>query len=320
MTDTMQAAVFTAYGAPDVLTIIDLPRPTITDGQILVRVHAAAINPKDTFIRKGRFKRFTGRRFPQQTGFDFSGIVTESRADLPVGTPVFGMLDGWQGGSCAEYLAVSAQQVAIKPDTVTFEEAAAVSLVGLTALQALRDDGGIQAGQRVCINGASGGVGTMAVQIAKAYGAHVTAIASERNHDFLRQLGADTCVDYHQIDITQTDTLFDIFFDVFGNTHYRDVKSNLESLGVWVSTVIRWHVLASVILSYISKRSAKLVVVEAKREDLTQLATWLDEKQMQAVIHTCYPLGVESIQEAHKQQQTKHTRGKIVLTISNNTA
>ncbi|MEO1166444.1 MAG: NADP-dependent oxidoreductase, partial [Chloroflexota bacterium] len=262
MTQTMQAAVFDHYGDVDVLHIADIPRPTISAGQILVKVHAAAINPKDTFIRKGRFKRFTGNDFPKTTGFDFAGVVAESQVDdLPLGTPVFGMLDGWHGATCAEYVVVAGEQVAIKPDNVSFVDAAAIPLVGLTALQALRDEGGLRenANQSVCINGASGGVGTMAVQIAKRYGAKVTAIASERNHAFLRELGADHCIDYRQTDITQTNSQFDIFFDVFGNINYRNAKPILTPSGTWVSTVLKLHVFVSMMLSRFTRQSAKLV-------------------------------------------------------------
>ncbi|MEL7435259.1 MAG: NAD(P)-dependent alcohol dehydrogenase, partial [Chloroflexota bacterium] len=278
MTQTMQAAVFDHYGDVDVLHIADIPRPTISAGQILVKVHAAAINPKDTFIRKGRFKRFTGNDFPKTTGFDFAGVVAESQVDdLPLGTPVFGMLDGWHGATCAEYVVVAGEQVAIKPDNVSFVDAAAIPLVGLTALQALRDEGGLRenANQSVCINGASGGVGTMAVQIAKRYGAKVTAIASERNHAFLRELGADHCIDYRQTDITQTNSQFDIFFDVFGNINYRNAKPILTPSGTWVSTVLKLHVFVSMMLSRFTRQSAKLVVVKANRADLQQLGEWL---------------------------------------------
>lgn len=310
----MKAAVFYEYGDVDVLKIVDVPKSTIASDEILVNVKVAAVNPKDTFIRKGRFKRFTGNQFPQFVGFDFSGIVSESNhPDYATGDEVFGMLEGWRGGSCAEYVVVKAHQLAKKPDTISFEDASALPLVALTALQALRDDAGIKVNDKVCINGASGGVGSMAVQIAKIYGAHVTAIASQSNHDFLREIGADECIDYKEIDITKLDSQFDIFFDVFGNTHFANIKPILSNKGKWVSTVLQPHVFTSIGLSYFSQKKAKLVVVKAIHEDFQLIGEWIIEAKLKAIIQTIYPL--EKIAEAHTQQQSKHTRGKIVIRI-----
>jgi NADPH:quinone reductase-like Zn-dependent oxidoreductase len=203
----MKTAIFYRYGKTDVLEIADIPKPSINADEILVHVKAAAINPKDTFIRKGRFQRLTGNQFPKQTGFDFAGEIAELGANIHgfrVGDAVFGMFDGWQGSTCAEYVKAKPQELAVKPQSAGFEEVAALPLTALTALQALRDDANIQPAAKVCINGASGGVGTMAVQIAKILGAHVTAIASESNHTFLRELGVDECIDYKQVDILKT--------------------------------------------------------------------------------------------------------------------
>ena len=172
---------------------------------------------KITFIRKGRFKRFTGNSFPQFTGFDVAGEIIDSNNDnLPIGSRIFGMLDGWHGGTCAEYVLIKSSQCAIIPDSISMIDATALPLVTLTALQALRDEARITDGMSVCINGASGGVGSMAVQIAKLYGADVTAIASQTNHDFLYDLGVDQCIDYLTTDIGTVNERFDIFFDVFG--------------------------------------------------------------------------------------------------------
>ncbi|MEO1291134.1 MAG: NAD(P)-dependent alcohol dehydrogenase, partial [Chloroflexota bacterium] len=216
-------------------------------------------------------------------------------------------------GTCAEYILVQANQLSRLPDTVSWIDAASVPLVSLTALQALRDNAKIQSGMRVCINGASGGVGSMAVQIAKICGCRVTAIASESNHDFLSDLGADICLDYRQNDIRNSDQHFDIFFDVFGNTHFRDIKPILSKNGTWVSTVIKQHVFTSIALSKLSSKSAELVVVKAVSEDLSQIAEWMVDGRLRAIIHQTYP--IEQIAQAHQQQQSKHTRGKLVITI-----
>lgn len=311
----MRAAVITAYGPPDVLSVRDVPVPRPQADEVLVHVRATAINPKDTFIRKGRFKRLTGKRFPIRTGFDFAGEVAEIGPDVMdtlVGEAVYGMLNGWQGGACAEYVAVRPGRFCKKPQGVSFDEAAALPLVSLTALQALRDRASIATGMRVCINGASGGVGSMAVQIAKIMGARVTAISSPPNHDYLADLGADHCIDYRHGNITAPGQRFDIFFDVFGNRPFRSVIPVLSDRGVWVSTVIRPHVFLSVILTRLfSRRKARLVLVKSLRDDLEQVRLWVETGVLRPVVHSVYPL--ENIREAHVQQETKHTRGKIVI-------
>ena len=313
----MKAAVINAFGDTDQIAIVDLPRPEPRPEEVLVRVKAAAVNPKDTFIRKGYLKKYTGAAFPMLTGFDFAGEVAAvgAEADSPaVGTAVFGMLDGWEGKTCAEYLAVKAHQLAVMPAGLSFEEAAALPLVCSTALQALRDQAGIQPGHAVCINGAAGGVGSAAVRIAKILKAEVTAIASAGNHDFLRELGADHCVDYHVENITASERRFDIFFDVFGNQPFDSVKPILKTKGVWVSTVLQSHVFKSVEATQNSTgRKAQLVIVDARRDDLDQIRHWVEAGRLKPIIHATYPL--EDIGDAHAQQETKHTRGKLVIRI-----
>lgn len=313
----MKAAVINGYGPPNVLAIRDVPVPRPQADEVLVRVRAAAINPKDIFIRKGRFKRFTGRRFPIQTGFDFAGEVAQAGTaitDVPIGKAVYGMLDGWHGGTCAEYTAVKTGWFCKKPKGLSFDEAAALPLVSLTALQALRNQAGIASGMQVGINGASGGVGSMAVQIAKINGAKITAISRQGNHDYLAELGADHCIDYRVGSVFSLAPRFDIFFDVFGNRPFRSVKRMLSDRGVWVSTVIQPHVFLSVILTrFFSPRKARLVLVQSRKGDLEQVRRWVDTGALRPVVHRVYPL--ERIRDAHVQQETKHTRGKIVIHI-----
>ncbi len=313
----MKAAVINAFGAADQIEIIDLPQPTPQPDEVLVRVKAAAVNPKDTFIRKGYLKDFSGANFSMQTGFDFAGEIAAvgAAAEGPaVGAAVYGMLDSWEGKTCAEYLTVHPHQLAAMPAALSFPEAAALPLVCSTALQALRDQAGIQTGHAVCINGAAGGVGTVGVRIAKILGAEVTAIASAGNHDFLRELGADQCVDYNVEDIIQTRRRFDIFFDVFGNQPFDKVKPILTPEGVWVSTVLQPHVFKSVEETQNSTgQKAKLVIVAARRDDLDQIRNWVDAGQLKPIIHEIYPLA--KIGAAHVQQETKHTRGKLVIRI-----
>ena len=313
----MRAAIFNKYGGTKVLEIVEMDRPPVKTDEILVRVKAAAVNPKDTFVREGRFRIFTGKRFPMQTGYDFAGeveAVGDRVSAIEKGESVYGMLDCWHGRTCAEFVVVKPSMFARMPESLSFEEAAALPLTASTALQALRNEAGIEEGFRVGINGASGGVGTMTVQISKLLGAHVTAFSSKKNHDFLRILGADTCIDYHNTDFSNIGQRFDIFFDVFGNQPYGKIKSALTQTGTWVTTVVKPHVFMSQFAtSLFGKKRARLVVVKSRHEDLSIVRDWVETGYLKPVIHAVYPL--DKIREAHAQQETKHARGKIVISI-----
>ncbi len=313
----MKAVLFDSYGTPDVLYIAEIDPPTIGADEVLVQVAASAVNPKDVFIRKGRYKIFTPG-FPKQTGCDLAGEVVEVGVNVhhvQPGDAVFGHLDGFRGSAAAEYAKIDRVNVAKKPQSLTMNEAGAVSLVSQTALQALRDEGGIEAGMRVCINGASGGVGSMAVQIATHYGAQVTAISSKANHSFCRDLGAVATVDYRTTDITAGNERFDIFFDVFGNHRHERVRPILTDSGTYITTVPGPGIfLRQLWTGLTSSKKAKMVVVESRTEDLNQLGKWFDSGAIRPVIDSVYAF--EDIAAAHARQQTKHARGKIVVRLA----
>lgn len=312
----MKAALLRGYGDVEQLQVGEWPQPQPGPGEVLVRVRAAAVNPKDTFIRKGRFRPFSGKKFPMLMGFDFAGEIAglgDGVAGWNEGDAVYGMLrEVFRGRTCAEYLAVAPAQFAAKPANLSFEEAAALPLASLTALQALRDDGGVQPGDSVCVNGASGGVGSMAVQIARRYGADVTAVSREENHPALFELGARECIDYRKTNLREIEDRFDIFFDVFGNQRFRRVRRLLKPGGTWVSTVLQPHVFLSSLGSrLIPGRRARLVMVRSRHEDLELLRGWVERGEIRPVIHGIYPLS--EIADAHRQQESKHSRGKIVI-------
>lgn len=193
----MRAVLFDRFGSAEVLAVRDVERPGIALGQVLGRVSAASVNPKDIFVRKGRFRKFTGARFPLPSGYDASGIVVESNiSQFRPGDHVFGMLNGWRGGAAADFVAWPAGELASAPQTILLSDAAAVPLAALTALQALRDHLHLKAGHSVLINGASGGVGSFAVQIARILGARVTAVCSGARAEHVRALGAESVHDY----------------------------------------------------------------------------------------------------------------------------
>jgi NADPH:quinone reductase-like Zn-dependent oxidoreductase len=306
------------FGDESVLAVQERPTPSAGPGELLVRVRAAALNPKDVFTRSGRMRTFSGTRFPKRVGYDWAGEVVAlgpGVTGFAPGEAVYGMIQHWAGGAVAEYAAVKVDELARKPARLGFEEAAAIPLAALTALQALRDDAHLQAGQRVLVNGASGGVGSFAVQVARILGARVVAVASGRNRELLQRLGAHEVMDYTVQPPTEVQPRVDVFFDVFGNQPFARARAALTPTGTWVSTVIRAHVaLAHVRTLFFSAQKARLVLVRSRRADLELLARWADEGRLVPVLDAV--LTMESVAEAQRQLSTKRTRGKLVLRIA----
>jgi len=308
---------FDGYGAPAVLVFRDAGRPLCGSSELLVRVRAAGVNPKDCLVRKGKFRWFTGRRFPLGLGHDFAGTVEDVGRqvnDFKAGNPVYGMTNGWKGRAYAEFLVARASETALKPPSLSFVEAAAVPLAAMTALQALRDLGGLTSGQRVLINGSSGGVGTFAVQIACILGAHVTAVCSGRNADMVRRLGAHRVIDYTREDLRHLAHPVDVLFDVFGNCRFPDIRSILTPQGRYISTVpglpvLKWGVLSRLVPG----PRAHLVIVTSRAADLHTISGWIAEKRLIPVVDRVIPLA--QAQDAHAYIETKRARGKVVLTV-----
>ncbi len=314
----MKAIVYNNYGRPDVLEEQEIDIPALGPDKILIKVYAAGVNPKDCLVRKGKFKLFTKKDFPKQLGYDFSGRVVETGQGIDTvesGDAVYGMLNGWKGVSYAEYLIAKPEELSPMPDNSTFAQGAAVPLAAQTALQALRDIGKIRAGHRVCINGASGGVGTYAVQIAKAFGSHVTGICSGANAKLVSQLGADKVIDYHTQNILELDKKYDIFFDVFGNFKFKKVKQILKPGGIYISTIPSpgrllkdlWHRIIPI------GKEERLVVVKSKTRDLLFLKELIEQKKVTPTVDKAFPLS--QARDAHTYVETKRAQGKIVLKV-----
>ncbi len=305
----MRVVEYDRYGGPDVLRVRtrEIPRPKA--GQVLVRVHAAALNPKDVLVRAGRFKAITGFRFPRRVGFDWAGEIAEGEGE---GRALFGMMNGWRGGACAEYAVVEHDELADKPVSLSWTDAAAIPLAGLTALQALRDQGRVHAGAHVLVNGASGGVGVYAVQIAKSLGARVIAVTSARNRELVRSLGADEALDYEVTDLRALRDL-DVFFDVFGNRSFAFARPTLVADGIYISTVPKAHVIRDAILTTFAKKRARLARVRSRTADLEHLARMVEAGELRPVVDRVLPL--EAVADAHRHIATKRARGKVVLSI-----
>ncbi|HUP92039.1 MAG TPA: NAD(P)-dependent alcohol dehydrogenase [Solimonas sp.] len=317
----MKAAVYDRYGPPEVIELRDVEPPRPARGEVLVQVVAAALNPKDALVRGGKFARMTGPDFPKRMGYDFAGRIAalgEGVAGWREGDEVFGMLNGWPGGACAEQLVAPVGEIARKPPRLSMAEAAAIPLAALTALQALRDLGRVQDGQRVCIHGASGGVGTFAVQIAKILGAEVTALCGEASAVMVRGLGADRVFDYRLSPPADLVERFDVMFDVFGNQHFAAMVPRLRQRGLYVTTVPSTRNLRDHALTLLwPGRRARMVVVRSNRPDLEQLAAWAQDGQLKPVLAHTLPL--TEARQAHELIQLKRTHGKIVLLTGDGT-
>lgn len=313
--ETMRAVVIDRYGKPDVLRTTTVPRPVPKRGQALVRTRFIGVNPKDVIVRKGKFKIATGNKFPLIVGHDIAGEVVEvgPGADLSPGELVYGMINDFAGRAYAEYAAVDCDQLGPAPSSVGLELAAAVPLAAQTALQALRDDGKLRSGQRVLVNGASGGVGVFAIQIAKILGAHVTAVCSERNVELVRDLGADEVVDYNQTELTSIPARYDLFFDVFGNYELDRVKHLLESDGTYVHTIPSGRIIRDIARTFFRKKRAKLVIVKSRRRQLDWLREQIDAGRIRVVVDRTFSLNDAA--DAHRYMETKRARGKVVLSV-----
>jgi NADPH:quinone reductase-like Zn-dependent oxidoreductase len=325
----MKAIVQDKYGSPDVLELKDIDKPEIGDDEVLVRVRAAGVNPGDWAIMSGLpyiARPVYGLRKPKNAvrGTDVAGTVEavgNSVTRLQPDDEVFGWCSGL-GGAFAEYASVSEERLALKPANLSFEQAAAVPMSGLVALQALRDHGGVRAGQKVLINGASGGIGTFAVQIAKALGAEVTGVCSTRNVDMVRSIGADHVIDYTGEDFTQKDQRYDFILDNVANHSLSDLRGALTPTGTLVPNGGGFdnHWFASggrVISAHVLKRfvSHRLrpFVVSPKFEDLLVLKELIEASKVTPVIDRTYSLS--ETPEAIRYLENGHARGKVVICV-----
>jgi NADPH:quinone reductase-like Zn-dependent oxidoreductase len=315
----MKAGVVARYGS---LVVQDVEKPEPSDGGVLVRVHATSLNAVDWYGFAGRpyvGRLMMGIRKPKspEAGTDFAGVVESVGEGFATGDEVYGT----QSGAFAEYV-VAQKAIARKPRNLSFEEAAAVPLAGLTALQGLRDHGAVQPGQRVLVNGASGGVGTFAVQIAKALGAEVHAVCSARNVEQARELGADRVFDYTREDFARSGVRYDVLFDNAGNRSWWSMRRVLAPNGIVVLVggprQKRFlgplgHILRIKLAAKLGRRTAIFFIAKPNGDDLAVLRELLEAEQVKPAIEQRYELG--QIAEAMHGMTAGHTRAKIVVTV-----
>jgi len=323
----MKAIVSRCYGSPDVLKLEDVEKPVPADDQVLVKVHAAAVNPLDFHYMRGspyimRMDSGIGTPKNARLGVDFAGTVEAVGKNVTrfhPGDEVF----GGRNGAFGEYVTVREDRnIVPKPANVTFEQAASVSIAAITALQALRDKGKIQAGQKVLINGASGGVGTFAVQIAKSFGAEVTGVCSTKNLDMVRKIGADHVVDYTKEDVTQGQQHYDLIVDTVGTHSLLDYRRVMSPKGIYVMVggsndnwlvgllgTVAW----SKILSSFVDQKFGLMLAELNPEDLKLIGDLMQSGKVTPVIDKTYSL--KDVPEALRYLEQGHARGKVVISL-----
>lgn len=313
----MKALVFKKYGSPDVLQLAAVAKPTPQANEVLVKVAATAVNPADNHLLSGTLRFSTGLLKPKQQilGSDVAGWVAAVGANVTqfqVGDAVFGDLSAHGRGGFAEYVTAPAAALVLKPANVSFAEAAAAPMTAVTALQGLRDEGELQPGQQVLINGASGGVGTFAVQIAKALGAEVTAVASSRKLALVQAIGADHVIDYTQEDFTENARAYDLIFDTVGNRAVSDYARALKPQGRFVTTtfmpalLFRGHWPAQS-----GGRTMINMMAKPNRDDLVYLADLLTAGKVRPSIDRCYALS--ELPDALRYLGAGHAAGKVVI-------
>lgn len=316
----MKAAIFNAYGDAGQLQIATLPMPQVVPGHVLVKVCSVGLNPRDIAIRKGTFKLFTGNKFPKITGADFSGVVQAigpGVSGFAPGDEVFGYFEDVKGGVAAEYVSIPVKYLAPKPRALSHVIASVMPCAYLTALQALRDKARLKSDQKVLVYGASGGVGTAALQLARYYRAHVTAVCHSRNRAYCLANGADRVVCYDEEDVFQSPEAYDVFFQVFSTDgdFYARAKGILKPGGVFVCLIPNpVFLLRKLLAKILPMPRFEFLLVKANPEDLQWLAALATKGSLSPQATLLFSF--EQVGEAHKALEGGHVRGKVALEVS----
>ena len=322
----MKAIIYTEYGSPDVLRLEEVEQPVPAAGEVLIRVRASSLNAADRYLMRGEpflLRLSSGLRRPKnpRLGGDVAGVVEATGRDVRdfrPGDAVYADVSGSGLGGFGEYVAVPEHLVAPKPENLSFEAAAAVPLAGVTALQGVRDVGRVGPGQRVLIHGASGGVGTFALQIARALGAEVTAVVSPRNVEMARSLGADHVIDYTREDFSRNGRRYDVIIAANGRRSLADYRRALVDGGVLVTTggtmgQIFQSLLLGPLVSAAGNRKVRSLAAKPNRDDLLTLKQWIEAGKITPVIDDCYPLS--EVAAAMRHMIETRPRGKLVITV-----
>jgi NADPH:quinone reductase-like Zn-dependent oxidoreductase len=325
----MKAIVRTQYGPPDVLQFTEVEKPSPKDNEVLIKLYAASVNPLDLFHMRGAplIRLIPGLRTPkhQVLGCDIAGRVEAIGGHVKQfqpGDEVFGVT-GFAGGGFAEYVCAPEDKLALKPANLSFEDAAAVPIAAITALQGLRDKGRIQPGQKVLVDGASGGVGTFAIQIAKSFGAEVTAVCSTRHVDTARSIGADHVIDYTREDFTQSGQRYDLILGANAHHSILDYRRALSQDGIYVIAggglpQMFQAMLLAPLLSRMGGKKTYFFLANINQKDLVSLKDLLEAGKVVPLIDRRYPLSDAA--KALRYLEERHAQGKIVLTVEHSNA
>ena len=316
----MRAVVQEKYGGPEVLEVREIPKPILVGQQVLIRVHAGSVNPLDSKVRKGDLKFLTGSSFPKVIGADFAGEILEvppSVTGFKVGERVWGMVEliGRKAvGTNSEFAAIPVKFLNLIPEIVSFAEAGCLGVAGITALYVLRTIAPLRAGMRLLVNGATGGVGTFAVQVGKLLDAHVTAVCHSRNADFARQLGADEVLPYDAGDFRASGKQWDVIFDVACNTTFRSCGASLSSKGSWVTLMPSpGVVLGGPVWGLFTGKRAKFCMgIKAGPELANEAMGLVAAKKLKVHVMQSFPLA--ELGKAHEALD-RGARGKIAVTL-----
>ena len=311
--ETMKAVRVHEYGGPEVLKYENAPRPRPVAGEVLVRIHAAGVNPVDWKVRAGHYKDVIAYPMPMIPGWDVSGVVEATGPNvtrLKKGDEVYGQPDVVRNGTYAEFAVVPESELALKPTSIDHVHAASVPIAALTAWQGLFDVGGLRTGEKVLIHGAAGGIGSFAVQLARWKGALITATASGRNQEFLRNLGADQAIDYEKTRFDRLVCDVDVVFDTIGGDTLKHSWKVLKKGGILVSTVET----PSAEEAAAHGVRAAMVSMQVDPDQLAEIAKLVDSGMLRPIVEAVFPL--KEARHAQELSQTGHARGKIVLKVA----
>ncbi|MCF8381366.1 MAG: NAD(P)-dependent alcohol dehydrogenase [Bacteroidales bacterium] len=310
----MRSIIINKYGGPEVLEYVEMPKPVAGRGELVIKTKFAAVNPADWKVRQGNLKIITGRKFPKTLGIEASGIIDsvgEGVSSFVPGQHVFAAKD-YTTGTYSEYFKISEKNVLLLPESMPFEDAASIAVTGVTAYQCLLRHGGIEEGMNVLVNGASGGLGIMSVQIAKILGATVSGVCSSKNVEFVKSLGADTIIDYTKENILDSESRFDIIIDSAGNLNLKNAKKLLSKRGIIIKVNISMQTIRELVFtSKFSSKKIKLVLMRVIKEDFQWVRDQIAMGNLKVYIDTVFDL--KDCKKAHEYSETLRAKGKILL-------
>ena len=312
----MKRVLYNQYGDVSQLQVAEAPVPVVGPSEMLVKVHAVSINPIDWKIVAGEMKLFTGSKFPRGIGIDFSGVVESTGGTVTAfkhGDAVFGALDGFKGAALAEFITVQPHQIMKKPDTISFEQAAALPVTGSTAVRILQDVAKVKAGTEILINGATGGVGMFATQIAKEMGAVVTSVASTRGLEAAKQWGSDHVINYREENVLERGVRYDVVVDLSDKLPFRQAKTIMKDRSIYVNTIpTPVEVVTSKLYNLFAKKQNKALITQVTPRYLQSLAAYAADG-LDIRIHQTYPMA--SVVEAYREAERGGILGKSVFIV-----